>query len=42
MKYIVYNERTGELVDIVSTILENRPMIMPMFNPFDENYCLDN
>ena len=29
MKYIVYNKETIEIADIVSTILEDRPMIMP-------------
>ena len=44
MKYIIYNETTGEIADIVSTILENRPMIVPTPDPFNKNddYCWDN
>lgn len=44
MKYIIYNETTGEIADIVSTILENRPMIIPMSNPLNKNddYNWDN
>ena len=45
MKYMVYNETTGEIADIISTILEDRPMKMPKPDPFgkyDDDVCWDN
>ena len=35
MKYILHIKNTGEVADIIATILENQPMIIPTPDPFE-------
>ena len=42
-KYIIYNNKTGYIIDIISTLIENRPIIAPIITPpFESVFNIDN
>ena len=41
-KYIVYNNKTDYVIDIISTLIENRPIIVSMITPFEPILNIDN